>query len=107
MEYGNGMFVAVSQNQSLVARSFDGINWDVFTPPFLTNGRSVTYANGLFVAVADTGSNHRCMVTSNGQHWYVNALPTTNGWLKVLGGRDSFAAAPNTSGNMMIVARVT
>lgn len=105
--YGNGMFVAVSQNQSLVARSFDGINWNVFTPPFLTSWVSVTYANGLFVAVASDGSNHRCMVSSNGQHWYVNALPTINVWGKVLGGRDSFAAAPNNSGDRLIVARIT
>ena len=46
----------------------DGITWTSQTAPEANNGTAVTYGNGLFVAVASSGT-HRVMVYSNGGGW--------------------------------------
>jgi hypothetical protein len=54
--YGNGLFVAVGKNGTILT-SPDGVNWTERTSPAKAGLNGVTYGNGLFVAVGrDVGS---------------------------------------------------
>ena len=58
--YGDGIFVAVSAADAgdppYAMTSLDGINWTSYTAS-ASNWRSITYTNGIFVVVGDTGSS--------------------------------------------------
>jgi photosystem II stability/assembly factor-like uncharacterized protein len=53
--YGNGTFVAVGRNGTILT-SRDGVNWTRRTSPTRDWLNSVTYGNGRFVAVGDYGT---------------------------------------------------
>jgi len=96
--YGDGLWVAVSRTGTVgnrVMTSPDGINWTArVTPTFqdinnVTKDRewsAVTYGEGLFVAVAQSGSTvlngqqfftlrDRVMTSPNGINWTVSSTP--------------------------------
>jgi hypothetical protein len=67
--YGNGLFVAVSDDLiGVILISSDGIVWREITVPESNAWQSVTYGNGIFVAVSSTGTN-RIMISSDGINW--------------------------------------
>lgn len=49
--YGNGVFVAITFNNTVAATSPDGLTWTARTLPSGAWWQSVTYGNGLFVAL--------------------------------------------------------
>ena len=51
----------------------DGITWSSRTSATNNNWVSVTYGNGLFVAVSDTGSGNRVMTSPDGITWTLRA----------------------------------
>ncbi len=53
--------------------------------------KSVTYGNGLFVAVATAG-NHRVMTSSDGLNWTARDVPEANLWYSVTYGNGLFVA---------------
>jgi hypothetical protein len=59
----------------------DGINWTIRTSPADINWNSVTYGNGLFVAVASTGTGNRVMTSGT----LFSTLPLE--WLQLNGDR--------------------
>ena len=66
--YGNGLFVAVSNNlvgniSNQVMTSPDGITWTARTSAANNYWISVAYGNGLFVAVSVTGTGNRVMTS--------------------------------------------
>jgi len=64
----------------------DGINWTLRTSAADNNWLGVTYGNGLFVAVANTGTGNRVMTSGKTE---LNALSHNNiyqGGLSVMGG---------------------
>ena len=73
--FGNGMFVGVGYaNVSGVLTAFaasspDGINWTARTPAADNWWQDVDYGNGLFVAVARTGTGDRIMTSPDGITW--------------------------------------
>ena len=93
--YGNGAFVAVAGRQlaavelgvgiqittSSAAYSFDGgVTWNASTLPFNTSWTSVTYGNGVFVAV--DGLNGSAYSFNGGAYWlgiYTTANLITTG----------------------------
>lgn len=88
--FGNGVFVGASGSQADILTSPDGLNW--MTQTLVTNdGDSVyfndlTFANGRFVAVANTA-----IATSlDGTNWHL--LRTNLGLYSVAGGAGHFAA---------------
>lgn len=103
--YADGKFVAVGAEFSgvdlitNVEVSTDGINWTRYNP--FTNAispKSITYGNGLFVAVANGGSN-RVMTSTNGVSWTVRSvLGNDDSWQSVAFGNNTFVAVSN-SGN--------
>lgn len=58
---GQNLYVAVSHGYNMIEYSSDGINWYLSTPPELNAWKSVTYGNGMFVAVAYSGTAQRVM----------------------------------------------
>ncbi len=65
--YGNGMFVAVAFDGSVIS-STDGILWTNRTAPEANSWRAVTFGNGQFVAVANGGVNG-IMTSPDGINW--------------------------------------
>ncbi|MDP1688897.1 MAG: tail fiber domain-containing protein [bacterium] len=117
--YGNGQFVAVASGRDspaptnctsgivqCVMTSPDGINnWTFRDIPLLSsNLRYITYGNGLFVAVGNSGS---LFTSPNGIDWTARISPVSKNWVSVAYGNGIFVAvaqssAPNvmTSGKM-------
>jgi hypothetical protein len=73
--YGNGLFVGVGYASisgvltGFVFTSTDGLNWTSRTPAANNWWKDITYGNGLFVAVSDTGSGNRVMTSPDGINW--------------------------------------
>jgi hypothetical protein len=53
--YGNGIFVAISDNNSKVMTSEDGTNWSISDHGLAGTWRKVIFAKGMFVMVGDSG----------------------------------------------------
>ena len=99
--YGNGMFVAVGQTSNTnsqpesynkgVITSTDGVNWTI-REGVTTDGHmmwnSVTYGNGLFVAV---GYNS-VMTSSDGINWTSRDAASDNDWESITYGNGLFVA---------------
>ena len=104
--YANGKFVAVGAEFSgsdlitNVEVSTDGVNWTRYTP--FTNGpalKAITYGNGLFVAVANSGGN-RVVTSPDGISWTLrNASNNGNSWQSIAFGNNTFVAIANTGTN--------
>lgn len=81
--FGAGKFLAISTG-TVAAISTDGVNWvEVTTFPALAGTyRSVTYANGKFVAVARIGSaaGNNFAYSTDGSNWTAGQLPGTSAW---------------------------
>ena len=61
LTYSNGLFVGVST--TTVTSSSDGITWNSSAPPVANAWDSAAYGNGIFVAVASSGTGNRVMTT--------------------------------------------
>ena len=69
----------------------DGINWTSRTSAESNPWQSVTYGNGLFVAVSSDGTN-RVMTSTNGTDWTARAAAVTSNWYGVAYGNGLFVA---------------
>ncbi|GEM_PF-1204277 len=68
--------------------------------------RSVTYGNGVFVAVAGTASNNAVMTSSDGVTWAVQTTPESenyNLWNSVTYGNNLFVAVASSGGNKRVM----
>lgn len=66
--YGNGVFVAVCDVNTIVRSTDGGVTWTVCPNPFTGSSvRAVVYADGVFVAGASTGAISRSL--DNGATW--------------------------------------
>lgn len=105
LAYGNGTYVATvappPETYSRVYTSVDGITWTSrgTTIPW-TSWSSVTYGNGLFVAVASSGTT-RVMTSPDGVTWTARsgAATTANAWISVTYGNGRFVAVANSGTN--------
>ena len=75
--------------------SSDGINWTIRTSAVDNGWTSVTYGNGLFVAVARTRPSDRVMTSSDGITWTSRTSAADNGWRSVTYGNGIFVAVAN------------
>ncbi len=96
--YAAGLFVAVGGSR--VMTSPNGINWTSRTPAANISWRSVTYGtvagNGLFVAVAATGTGNRVMTSPDGTTWTSRTSAADNDWYSVTYGAGLFVAVART-----------
>ena len=75
--FGNGLFVGVGYASigspgvltGFVFTSTDGLTWTSRTPAANNWWKDITYGNGLFVAVSDTGTGNRVMTSPDGINW--------------------------------------
>jgi hypothetical protein len=68
VEYGNGMFVAVSSNgTNRVMTSPDGVNWTSRSTPITEAWSNITYGNGIFIASSDVSTN--IITSKDGINW--------------------------------------
>jgi hypothetical protein len=62
------------------AQTLPGITWTTSTSAADNEWRAVTYGNGLFVAVATSGTNNRVMSSPDGITWTIRTSPADNQW---------------------------
>ena len=82
-----------------------GIVWTSRTSAANNNWRSVTYGNGLFVAVAYSGSGNRVMTSPDGSTWTSRTSAADNNWYGVTYGNGLFVAvATSGTGNRVMTS---
>ena len=74
--YGNDRFVAISESSNLVGYSYDGISWSTSTLPQSFPWRSIEFGDGLFIAMGNSGTNHKAVSSTDGISWdYITSYP--------------------------------
>ena len=93
-------------NGDLIAHGYlytVGINWTSRTSAADNSWLSVAYGNGLFVAVAQTGTGNRVMSSPDGINWTSRTSAADNDWYGVAYGNGLFVAVANTgTGNRVM-----
>lgn len=79
--FGDGKFVVISQTGK-VMESTNGTTWGVTNLPESNTFRDIAYGNGLYVAVASTGTN-RIAISTDAIEWTMVAAPEANQWFGV------------------------
>ena len=119
--YGNGLFVAVAQSGTgnrvmTMAYSLEAVSNGPATISTLSAfvsrtsaadnaWYSVCYGNGLFVAVANTGTDNRVMTSPDGITWTIRTSAADNQWLSVCYGNGLFVAvAGSGTGNRVMTS---
>ena len=69
-----------------------GVDWEIQTSPADKGWNSVTYGNGLFVAVGGSGVGNRVMTSLDGTTWTLQASAPDRQWLSVTYGNGLFVA---------------
>ncbi|TAE79470.1 MAG: hypothetical protein EAY81_11205, partial [Bacteroidetes bacterium] len=83
----------------------DGINWTIRTSAADNRWYSVTYGNGVFVAVAESGIDNRVMTSPNGINWTIRTSAANNEWGSVTYGNGIFVAVATTgTGNRVMTS---
>jgi hypothetical protein len=112
LAFGNNVFVGLGYadvSGTLTAFAYsstNGINWTSRTPAAALWWQSVTYGNGLFVAVSRTGTGNRVMTSPNGINWTSRSTPMNADFTSVAYGNGIFVAVSTggagvTGGNVM------
>jgi hypothetical protein len=77
--------------------------WTLQNAAAATTWQSVTYGNGLFAAVADSGAN-RIMTSPDGIAWTGHAAPQANEWESITFGSNLFVAVSDTGTNRVMTS---
>jgi hypothetical protein len=114
IEYANGLFVGVgfasvgspAVPTGFVNTSVDGLTWTSRTPAANIWWQDITFGNGLFVAVAQSGTGNRVMTSPNGITWTSRTTPMDANFKGVAYGNGVFVAVSTggagvTAGNVM------
>ncbi|TAK96716.1 hypothetical protein EPO05_01105, partial [Patescibacteria group bacterium] len=90
--YGNGLFVAVSQDgTNRVMTSSDGVNWTAQSAANANGWDAIVYGNGLFVAISYDGAN-QVMTSPDGINWTARNAAASNTWYSIVYGNGIFVA---------------
>ena len=82
-----------------------GVNWEIRTSASDNTWHSVTYGNGLFVAVAYTGTVYRVMTSPDGVTWTSRTSTANNYWSSIIFGNGLFVAvSDNGNGNRVMTS---
>ena len=82
----------------------DGITWTSRTSAVDNDWVSITFGNGLFVAVSDTGTGNQVMTSPDGITWTSRISAAENTWISVTYGNGLFVAVSVSGiGNMVMV----
>jgi hypothetical protein len=100
----NGSFSYTSSNTD-VATIASGITWTTRTSAADNAWLSVAYGNGLWVAVAETGTGNRVMTSPDGINWTSRTSAADNAWRSVAYGNGLWVAVAATgSGNRVMTS---
>lgn len=100
------LFVTVAGSagtQTKVATSSNGLSWTLRSYPEENTWTSVCWANGLFVAVASSGTN-RIMTSPDGVTWTAVAAPEANSWTAVTYCNGVYIAVASTGTNRVMTS---
>lgn len=106
--YGNGRFVAVAFSLAPAAQMMistnNGVSWSIQSLTGVDDVRftSITYGNGLFVAIGSTGTN-RVLTSPDGITWTAVAVPVGT-WQAVTAGNGIFVAVGSAGTNRVITS---
>jgi len=97
MAYGAGLFVAITDNNSIAATSPDGITWTSRTLPRTISSQGIAYGNGTFVII-DLVTSTKVMLSTDGITW-VDTTTTSHvtSAVALVFGNGLFAATNGTS----------
>jgi hypothetical protein len=85
----------------------DGITWTSRTSAADNDWYGVTYGNGVFVAVSDSGTGNRVMTSPDGITWTSRTSAADNSWHSVAYGGGLFVAVSWTgTGNRVMTSSV-
>jgi hypothetical protein len=88
-----------------VRYGFAGEVWYSMVSAANNNWFGVTYGNGLFVAVANSGVGNRVMTSEDGITWTIRTSAANNGWISVTYGNGLFVAVANSGiGNRVMTS---
>ena len=90
----NGTFTQTTGTTTLV--NAGGGDWTARSAAQANQWKSVTYGNGLFVAVSDSGTN-RVQTSPDGITWTVRSASNANQWLSITYGNGLFVAVSATT----------
>jgi hypothetical protein len=80
-----------------------GTNWNARTAAEANQWQSITYGNGLFVAVADSGTN-RVQTSPDGITWTPRTAAEVNTWTSITYGNGLFVAVSDTGTNRVMTS---
>lgn len=104
MAYGNGVFVATTNNgTNVAASSTDGVTWIARTFPTNQRWNGVAYGNGVFVAVgaSSSGTATNVVATSpDGLTWTNRTISASSIWQSVAYGNGTFVAVSSAAGTI-------
>jgi hypothetical protein len=103
--WGNGIYVAFGPvASSIVARSFDGVNW-IQSVAFAstTDITASAFGNGVFVAL-DSSATNRCYTSPDGITWTARTLPSAINWTDVIYANNQFVAVSSGSSASTVAA---
>ena len=99
------LVVAVVAGASAASAEVAGIDWTSRTSAADNDWYSVTYGNGLFVAVAGSGTGNRVMTSPDGENWTSRTSAADNYWFSVTYGNGLFVAvAGSGTGNQVMTS---
>src|SRR3989344_2782165 len=98
---GSNTIVIVAQTNTVA----NGNNWISRTTPVDNTWTSVAYGNGLFVAVANTGTGNRVMTSPDGITWTSRSAASDDLWRSVTYGNGLFVAVGESgTGNRVMTS---
>ncbi|NTW31597.1 MAG: DUF2510 domain-containing protein [Bacteroidetes bacterium] len=80
-----------------------GTLWTSRTSAANNSWQSVTYGNGLFVAVASDGTGNRVMTSPDGINWTIRTSAANNDWYSVTYGNGLFVAVASSGTNNKVM----
>lgn len=104
LNYGNGLFMAVSSTVSECFVSTNGATWTRYAMPAgITNWRSVVYGNGVWVAIsANTSTTPVAYSVNDGRNWTLSTTQSSS-LLWVCYGNGKYAAVRSAGGTSSII----
>ena len=101
--YGNGRFVAISDLNSEIIYSDDGISWTrLFSPNLIYGAKKIVFGNNKFLIIPNSGQAGA--YSFDGITWYSTFLPGLGvGWTDVVFANNRFLLLPSGTGNIVYV----
>ena len=87
-----GLIAANTTPLDMIGQSVLPTRWVCRSTPVDNDWVDVCYGNGLFVAVANTGTGNRAMTSPDGITWTIRTTPVSNYWKGVCYGNGLFVA---------------